>query len=117
MEGVGTIMLAKWGEPTKMYKKITVIWHKNHMIIKTEWSEGPKGPHIARFLHKFRPYTQSTHRTGNDPPQKFVFLDVLGHLKAKWAEIWSEDRFLIDGSGDFDFGHFWPFLAELWQKN
>ena len=49
--------------------------------------------------------------------KKVDFLDFLGHLKAKWAEIWCEHRFLMDGLGELDFGHFWPFLAELWQKN
>ena len=46
-------------------------------------------------------------------PKKVFFFS---HLKAKCAEIWCEHRFLIDGLGDFDFGHFRPFLAELWQK-
>ena len=49
--------------------------------------------------------------------KKVSFFDFLGHLKAKWAEIWCEHSFLMDGLGDLDFGHFWPFLAELWQKN
>ena len=82
-----------------------------YLFIKTEQSEGLKGPREHRFLPKFRPITQSTHRTGNDPP-KSVFFYFLSHLKAKWAEIWSEDRFLIGGLGDFYFGHFLPFLAK-----
>ena len=82
-------------------------------FIKTKRSKGLKGPRKLRFLPKFRPITQSTHRTGNGPPKSGFFLDFLGHLKAKWAEIWSENRFLKMIRGDFDFGHFRPFLAEL----
>merc|ERR1711905_57184 len=47
--------------------------------------------------------------------KKVDILDFLGHLKAKCAEIWSENRFLKMIRGDFDFGHFQPFLAELWH--
>ena len=36
------------------------------------------------------------------------------YLNFKWAEIWSEDKFLIGRLDDFDFGHFSAFLAELW---
>ena len=38
-------------------------------------------------------------------------------LKAKLAETWCEHKFLIGGLGDFNFRHFQPFLAKLWQKN
>ena len=34
-------------------------------IIKTEQSEGPKGPRVARFLHKFSSTTWTTHRKLN----------------------------------------------------
>ena len=49
-------------------------------------------------------------------PKKVIILNFLRHLKTKWAEIWSENRFLIGGLFDFDFGHIRPFLAELRQK-
>jgi len=47
--------------------------------------------------------------------KKVMILDFLGHLMAKLAEIWSENRFLKIIRGDFDFEDFWPFLAELWH--
>ena len=46
-------------------------------------------------------------------PNNGVYNQFLGASKAKGAEIWSENRFLQMIRGDFDFGHFQPFLAEL----
>ena len=54
---------------------------------------------------------------GRENPKYTLFWGSWSLLKAKWAEIWCEHRFLIGGLGELDFGHFWPFLAELWQKN
>ena len=67
---------------------------------------------MAEKIQKIHFFAGTDHKSDRDP-QKSVFFYFLGHLKAKWAEIWSENRFLKMIRGDFDFGHFRPFLAEL----
>ena len=50
--------------------------------------------------------------------KKVDFLDFLGHLKAKWAENWCQDRFLKIIMGDFYFKYFLTIFGWVteWKK-
>ena len=81
--------------------------------------EARRASRVARFLHKFSSHTVGPHTDIHLMFSKMPILMSWLRLKAKWAEIWRQDRFLNYRNDqkrkNTFFVHFGAFLAKKWN--